>query len=345
MMSDNKGLYPVSIVGIGSCLPDTVVTNDDISKIVDTSDEWIVSRTGIKQRRIVSGDETAVSLAVKAANDALAYAGLVAEDLDLIITATSLPDALYPSASCEIQKAIGANKCTAFDIVAACSGFVYGINVARSFIMSGIYKKVLLIGVDIHSRFLDWNDRSTCVLFGDGAGAVIMQRSEDGIDDILAVDLHADGTKANELRIPLKTQNCPLVQPKTEEKEQFVHMNGKEIYKFAISVVPESIIQALNLAGLTVEDLDYFVPHQANIRIVSAITDRIKLDPAKVVVNLDKYGNTSTASIPVALADALRENKIKDSSIMALSGFGAGLTWGTALVRWRAKDKRTMGLN
>jgi len=339
MMTDNKGLFPVSILGIGSYLPETIITNEDISKIVETSDEWIVSRTGIKERRVVSGDESSVSLAVKAAKDALDYAGISSADIDLIITATSLPDSLYPSTSCEVQQAIGAKNAVAFDIVAACSGFVYGLNVARNFIMTGTYKTVLLIGVDVHSRFVDWTDRSTCILFGDGAGAIVLQRSEDGVDDILAVDLHSDGSKANELKIPIKTKNCPLVEP-ISEKEQIVFMNGKEIYKFAVSKVPDSILQALKLADLTIDDLDYFIPHQANIRIVSAITDRLKLDPSKVIVNLEKYGNTSTASIPVALTEALKENRIKDSSIMAMCGFGAGLTWGTAVVRWRAKDKR-----
>lgn len=339
MITDNKGLYPVSIIGIGSYLPETVVTNDDISKIVDTDNDWILSRTGIKERRIVKQEESAVSLAFKASKDAIAFAGINPEEIDLIITATSLSDSLYPSTSCQVQYELGAKNAVAFDVVAACSGLVYGLNIARNFIMTGAHKTVLLIGVDIHSRFIDWTDRSTCILFGDGAGALVLQRSENGINDILAVDLHSDGTKAGELKIPLNGKNCPLVEP-NKEKAQFVQMNGKEIYKFAVKMVPESIQNALTLASLTVENLDYFIPHQANMRIISAITEKLNLDPNKVIANLDKYGNTSTASIPIALSEAISENKIKYPSTMAMCGFGAGLTWGTAIVRWRAKDKR-----
>lgn len=339
MMYKNKELKPVSITGIGKYVPETVITNDDIAKIVDTNDEWIVSRTGIKERRVVSGDETATSLAIKAAKDAIGYAGISPEKIDLIITATSMPDALYPSTSCEVQSAIGAINAAAFDIVAACSGLIYALNIAKNFIMNGTYKNILIIGVDIHSRFVDWTDRSTCILFGDGAGAFIVQESDDEINDILAIDIHADGSKAGELKIPLYGKNCPLVEPNTEKK-QFVNMNGREIYKFAVKVVPDSILNSLNLAGLNINDIDYLIPHQANMRIVSAITDRLNLKEEQVIVNLDKYGNTSTASIPLALSEALESNKINFPSTMVLCGFGAGLTWGSAVIRWRAKDKR-----
>jgi len=339
MINKNTELNPVTIAGVGKYVPETVIKNEDLAKIVDTNDEWILSRTGIKERRVVSGDETSVSLAVKAAMDAMGYAGISPEEIDLIITATSLPDNLYPSTSCEVQLAIGAKNAAAFDIVAACSGLIYGLNIARNFIMCGTYKTVLIIGVDVHSRFVDWSDRSICILFGDGAGAMVVKKSEDGINDILAVDMSADGTKSAELKIPLYGKNCPLVEPNTPQ-DQTVYMNGREVYKFAVSVVPESIQKSLAIADLSVSDLDFLIPHQANMRIVSAITDRLKLKTEQVIVNLDKYGNTSTASIPLALAEALGENKIPDSSILALCGFGAGLTWGTAIVRWRAKDQR-----
>lgn len=334
MKLDN--LIPVTIAGIGRYVPETVITNDDIAKIVDTNDEWIKSRTGISERHVVSGNETAVSLAVNAAKDAIKNAGISADQIDLIITATSLPDSLYPSTACEVQSAIGAVNAVSFDLVAACSGLIFGLNVARNFIASGTYKTVLLIGVDIHTRFVDWTDRATCVLFGDGAGAMIVKESVDGVNDILSIDMHSDGTKAGELRIPLYGKNCPLVEP-NEEKRQCVSMNGREIYKFAVSVVPESIQNALVIAGLSVKELDYLIPHQANMRIVSAITERLELDPKQVIVNLDRYGNTSTASIPIALTEALENKQIPDSSIVALCGFGAGLTWGTAIVRWRTK--------
>jgi len=334
-----NNLVPVTIAGIGKYVPTTVIKNEDIAKIVDTNDEWISTRTGIQERRIVSGNETAVSLAVNAANDALAYAGITPEKVDLIISATSMPDNLYPSCACEVQAAIGAVNATAFDLSAACSGLIFGLFVAKNFIMSGTYETVLVVGVDVHSRFLDWTDRSTCVLFGDGAGAFIVKKSDDGINDFLSVDIHSDGTKGAELKIPLYGKNCPLVEP-NDEKKQFVHMNGKEIYKFAVNYVPESILNSLSLAGLTIDNLDFLVPHQANMRIIKAITDRLKLNTEQVISNLEKYGNTSTASIPIALLEALENNTIPDSSLLALCGFGAGLTWGTAVIRWRAKDKR-----
>ncbi|MDD3013069.1 MAG: ketoacyl-ACP synthase III [Candidatus Gastranaerophilales bacterium] len=337
----NENLVPVTIAGIGMYVPETVIKNEDIAKIVDTNDDWISSRTGIQERRVVSGNETAVSLGVNAAKDALAYAGISSEQIDLVICATSMPDNLYPSSACEIQAAIGAQNAAAFDISAACSGLIYGLFVAKNFIMSGTYETVLVVGVDVHSRFLDWTDRTTCVLFGDGAGAFVVKKSDDGINDFLSVDIHADGTKGKELKIPLYGKNCPLVEP-NDEKKQIVNMNGKEIYKFAVSYVPESILNSLSLAELTIDDLDFLVPHQANMRIISAIKDRLKLNTDQVISNLEKYGNTSTASIPIALLDALDNNRIPDSSLLALCGFGAGLTWGTAVIRWRAKDQRKL---
>lgn len=331
--------YPVTIVGVGKCLPETIITNDDLEKLVDTNDEWIFSRSGIKERHIISGDETAASLASKAAKETIAFAGADVKDIDLIICATSLPDNLYPSTACEIQQAIGAFNAAAFDIVAACSGLIYGLKIANSFIASGEYKNVLLVGVDVHSRFVNWSDRSTCVLFGDGAGALLLQRSQDEQNDVLFVDIRADGTKASELKIPLSGVNCPLVEKNVPES-QCVTMNGREIYKFAVNSVPESIKNVLIKANLTVDDVDKYLLHQANVRIIHAIADKLNENYDKFYVNLHKYGNTSSASIAIALTDAIEENKINYPSILVLSGFGAGLTWGTAAVRWRAKDKR-----
>ena len=334
--------YPVTITGVGKCLPENVITNDDLTKLVDTNDEWIFSRSGIKERHVVSGNETASSLAAKAAKDAIEFSGVDVKDIDLIICATSLPDNLYPSTACEVQLALGASNAAAFDIVAACSGLIYGLKIANSFIASGEYKNVLLVGVDIHSRFVNWSDRSTCVLFGDGAGALVVQRSQDGQNDVLSVDIRADGTKASELKIPLTGINCPLVEQNTPEL-QCVNMNGREIYKFAVNYVPESIKYVLNNINLTVNDVDKYILHQANVRIIQAISDKLNEDIEKFYVNLHKYGNTSSASIAIALTDAIEENKIKYPSTLVLSGFGAGLTWGTAVVRWRAKDKRKQG--
>jgi len=334
--------YPVTITGVGKCLPEKVITNDDLATLVDTNDEWIFSRSGIKERHIVSGNETASSLAAKAAKEAIEFAGADVKDIDLIICATSLPDNLYPSTACEVQLAIGATNAAAFDIVAACSGLIYGLKIANSFIASGEYKNVLLVGVDIHSRFVNWNDRSTCVLFGDGAGALFVQRSYDEQNDVLAVDIRADGTKASELKIPLTGINCPLVEPNTPEL-QCVNMNGREVYKFAVNYVPESILQVLKSINFSVNDVDKYVLHQANVRIIQAIADKLQESNEKFYVNLHKYGNTSSASIAIALTDAIEENKIDYPSTLVLSGFGAGLTWGTAVVRWRAKDKRKQG--
>lgn len=340
-MKHSPHLHPVSITGIGRYMPEQVVTNDDIARLVDTSDEWITTRTGIKERRVAGKDETATFLAAEAAREAMDFAGITAHDIDLIIVATSLPDSLYPSTACEVQAEIGALNAAAFNVVAACSGLVYGISIARNFIMTGTYGTVLLIGVDIHSRFLNWNDKSTCILFGDAAGALILQKSPDGINEILSVDIHSNGNKANELYIPLQGKNSPFVGH-NGRKEQCVNMNGKEIYKFAVSSMPESIKSALSIAGLQVRDIDHLIPHQANIKIINSIAEKLGLPQERVVTNLDRYGNTSTASIPVALVDELDKGTIKNPSIMAMCGFGAGLTWGTAIVRWRAVDRRKL---
>lgn len=334
-------LKAVSIIGVGKGLPEKVVTNDDLSTIVDTNDEWISSRTGFKQRRIVSGIENATSLAIEAAKEALAFAGVDGSEVELIICASSTPDNMFPSTACEVQAAIG-SKGAAFNLVAACSGLVYALSVANSFIASGVYKKVLVIGAEVHSNFLDWSDRNTCVLFGDGAGALLLAESQDGQNDILAIELAADGTKAHELTLPLSRVSCPLVE--TEEKapkSPYIWMNGKEIYKFAVVTVPKSIKGALEKASLSVEELDYFIPHHANMRIISAVQDRLGLSDEKIIVSLENYANTSTASTPIALSEALEAGKIENNSTIALCGFGAGLTWGSAIIRWRAKDKRS----
>lgn len=334
-------LKPVSIIGVGKGLPEKIVTNDDLSTIVDTNDEWISSRTGFKRRRIVSGNENATSLAIMAAKEALAYAGVDGAEVELIICASSTPDNMFPSTACEVQAAIG-SKGAAFNLVAACSGLVYALSVANSFIASGVYKKVLVIGAEVHSNFLDWSDRNTCVLFGDGAGALLLSESHDDQNDVLAIEIAADGTKAHELTLPLSRVSCPLVATeKKTPKSPYIWMNGKEIYKFAVVTVPKSIKSALDKASLSVEELDYLIPHHANMRIISAVQDRLGLSDEKIIVSLENYANTSTASTPIALSEALEAGKIKDNSTIALCGFGAGLTWGSAIIRWRAKDKRS----
>ncbi len=325
-------LYPVKIAGFGKGLPEKIIKNSDLEEILDTSDEWISSRSGIKERRIISSDETGTSLAVKASLKALENAGINPEEIDLIICATSIPDNLYPSTSCEIQKELNCVNAAAFDVTAACSGLIYGLNVARSFIASGTYKKILLTAADVHSRFVNWEDRSTCVLFGDGAGAMVVTRSDEEHDDILYINMESDGTRSDELKIPLTGKNCPLVEPNTVA-DPYVYMNGREIYKFAINTVPESIKKAVEGAGVNIEDIDCFVLHQANIRIIESIADKLGVEREKFFVNLQKYGNTSAASIAIALSEAVDEKVIKPSSLVVISGFGAGLTWGTAVIR------------
>ena len=327
-------LIPVMISGVGYGVPETVITNDDLTKLVDTSDEWITTRTGIKERRVVSGEETAVTLGVKAAKHALSNAKMDAKEIDLIIAAASVPTHPYPSTACEIQAAVGADNAAAFDITAACSGMIYAMNIAKAFISSGIYKKVLLVATDANSKYLDWYDRTSCVLFGDGAGAFVMQESVDGVDDIIAMDMHSNGNDGHFITMPIVGENCPLVEP-CPKQEQKIFMNGKEVYKFVVTTMPESISNCLEKAGLTPDEVDYLIPHQANYRIIDAMASRLNYSEEKIIVNLQKYGNTSAASIPLAMAEGIEEGKIKLPCKAILSGFGAGLTWGTVIVRLR----------
>ncbi|MBX3072336.1 ketoacyl-ACP synthase III [Candidatus Obscuribacterales bacterium] len=329
------------IIGVGAGLPVSVVTNEDLTRLVDTSDEWIETRTGIKERRIVNETESATGLATEAARDALAYAGIEGDTIELVIVATSTPDNLYPSTACQVQAAIGASRAVAFDMEAACTGIIYALSVGQQFIGSGTYKRVLVIGVDVHSRFLNWEDRNTCILFGDGAGAFVLEATEQSDNQMLGTYLRADGNGGHLLWIPNTGTQYPHAgtdgpQPTT----RFLQMNGRAIYEFAVNAVPEAVRQATAAAGITVDDIDYMVPHQANIRIIKAAADRLGIKKEQVVTNVDEMGNTSAASIPLALWSAIRRDKVKIPSTMCLVGFGAGLTWGSAVVKWTAVDKR-----
>ncbi|MGD9580693.1 MAG: beta-ketoacyl-ACP synthase III [Vampirovibrionia bacterium] len=329
----------VKIICIGAYAPETVISNNDLSNILDTSDEWIYSRTGIKNRHLVNGNETSVSLAKNASVEAIAYAGLNPEDIDCIIVGTSMPDNLYPSCACELQAELGCSA-VAFDVTAACTGFIYAMSIATQYIKGGCFKNVLVVGTDVHSRFLDWEDRGTCVLFGDGAGAMVLAADEDiNNNDVLSVDINADGKRGKELTIALSGKNCPLVDP-NDQKPSTVYMNGREIYKFAVTDVPKTIQKALTEANLAIEDIDFLVPHQANVRILKALAEKLQLPIEKVIHNVEEYGNTSSASIPLAMKEALKDGLIKKGDILVLTGFGAGLTWGTAVVKWNATDKR-----
>ena len=326
---------PLRIAGVGYSVPKTVVTNEDLTKLYDTSDEWIYSRTGIKERRMVSGDESAFELGVDAAKNALAKSNIKAEDIELIIVATSAPSQLYPAMGCRIQAALGIpNNIPAFDITAACTGLIYALSIARGFISSGMYKNILIVATDNNTKLLDWSDRSCSILFGDGAGAMVVTASDDGVDDIISIDIKSDGSIGSIIEFNLTGKNCPLVEPNTE-KPTFITMNGKEVYRFVARVLPEYVEKLVADAGLKNEDIDYLIPHQANLRIIQAVQERLGYSEDKVVTNIEKYGNTSAASIPLALVESVEQGKVKLGSTAILTGFGAGMTWGGAIVRLR----------
>lgn len=316
------------IIGTGSCLPETVVTNNDLSKIMDTSDEWISSRTGIRERRLVK-EETTTSMSVTAAKRAMENAGVLAKDIDLIIVGTITGDYVTPSTACEIQAAIGADKAVAFDINAACSGFMFALHTADAFLQTGIYKTALILGAETLSKIMDWNDRSTCVLFGDGAGAAIVRIDETGL---LAYDQGSDGAKGKVLACQNRKNNNPLVDNPMDL--QYTYMDGQEVYKFAVTTVPASIKKVVEAAGLTIEDIDYFALHQANIRIIQSVAKRLKAPEEKFPTSLDHCGNISAASVPILLDEMNQKGMLKPGMKIVLSGFGAGLTWGSAVIEW-----------
>ncbi|MDE5597157.1 MAG: ketoacyl-ACP synthase III [Lachnospiraceae bacterium] len=309
-------------------MPETVVTNDDLSKIMDTSDEWISSRTGIRERRLVK-EETTTSMSVTAAKRAMENAGVAAEDIDLIIVGTITGDYVTPSTACEIQAAIGADKAVAFDINAACSGFMFALHTADAFFQAGIYKTALILGAETLSKIMDWNDRSTCVLFGDGAGAAVVRADETGL---LAYDQGSDGAKGKVLACQSRKNNNPLV--KNPIDLQYTYMDGQEVYKFAVTTVPASIKKVVEEAGLTIEDIDYFALHQANIRIIQSVAKRLKVSEDKFPTSLDHCGNISAASVPILLDEMNQKGMLKPGMKIVLSGFGAGLTWGSAVIEW-----------
>lgn len=329
----NNTLRNAGILGTGSCLPKKNVSNFDLEKIVETSHDWIVSRTGIHNRRIAD-DKTATSdLATEAAIKALENANIKAEDIDLIIVATITPDMAFPSTACIVQSNLGAHKAAAFDLGAACSGFLYGISIGNQFIKTGVYKHVLVIGAETLSKILNWKDRNTCVLFGDGAGAVVLGPTHSS-KGILSTYLGADGEGGKFLNQPAGGSRMPATIETVQQNLHSIKMDGSEVFKFAVRVMGKAAIEALKLANHTLEDIDYLVPHQANTRIISAAAKRLKLPIEKVYVNLDAYGNMSAASIPVALDEAIRKGKINDNDIVVLVGFGGGLTWGSCVIKW-----------
>lgn len=328
----------VGIIGIGSYVPEKVLTNKDLEKMVETSDEWIVERTGIRERRIAESNVATSDLAALAAEKALLNAGITADEIDLIIVATVTPDMLFPSTACLVQDKIKASKAAAFDLAAGCSGFVYGLVTGSQFIQTGLYKKILVIGAETLSKILDWSDRNTCVLFGDGAGAVVLGEVPAGYG-ILGVDLGADGSGGDVLKVPAGGSRIPATEVTVSERLHFLQMSGSDVFKFAIKVMGEAAVKALDNAGLSNSDVDCLIPHQANNRIIQSAAKRLKLPMEKVMVNVDKYGNTSAASIPIAMDEALQNNKINKDDILVLVGFGAGLTWASCVIKWCKEDK------
>lgn len=316
------------IIGTGSALPHRIVTNEDLSRIVDTSDEWIQSRTGICQRYLSAEGEDCVSLAVEAGRAALENAGISPEEVELLIVATCSSEHYFPSVGCQVQGALGMEHCVAFDISAACSGFLFALHTAHAYLQGGIYKKALLIGTETLSRVIDWEDRSTCVLFGDGAGACVVQAQESGLMDFMQA---SHGAQGHVLTARASARRTP-VRPATEMEP--LAMEGQQVFKFAVKTVPESIHQILKSNGLSSEEVRYYILHQANRRILQSVARRLGQPEEKFPMNLDKHGNTSAASIPILLDEMNRQGKLEKGDILVLAGFGAGLTWGCTLMQW-----------
>ena len=323
-----------AITGWGMYVPEKVLTNADLERIVDTSDEWITSRTGIKQRHVAGPGETASTLATAAARQALARAGIEGKDLGLIIVATVCGDYQFPSTANLVQNALGA-QCGAFDMQAACSGFLYGLSTAQQFVANGTVRHALVIGVEVLSRVVDFTDRTTCVLFGDGAGAVVLSASDEP-GGVLGFTIGSDGARPDLLYIPAGGSAEPITEETLREHRQFVKMQGSEVYKFATRIMGTAMEEALAKAGMTASEMDLFIPHQANLRIIEVASRRLNLPPEKVFVNIEKYGNTSAAAIPIALCEAVEQGRLFPGAHLGMVAFGAGLTWAAAVVKWTA---------
>ncbi len=322
----------VGIIGLGKYLPERILSNADLEKMVDTSDEWITTRTGIKERHLVSAEEAASDLAIKAANLALADAKIKPEELDLIIVATITPDMQTPAVACLVQNALGAKKAAAFDISAACAGFVYGITIAQQFITSGKYRYALVIGTEVLSSITDWQDRNTCVLFGDGAGAAVLSEVKSG--GILSSYIGCDGSKASLLMVPGGGSRNPASHETLAKRLHYLKMEGNELFKIAVKSMTEAAEVSLKQAGKSFRDVNLIIPHQANARIIMAVAKKLGLSEDKIYLNIEKYGNMSSASTAIALCEAAKEGRIKKGDIVLLDAFGAGLVWGASVIEW-----------
>ena len=329
-----RTLRRAEIVGVGMYAPERVLTNLDLEKMVDTTDEWIFSRTGIRERRIAAENQATSDLAVAAAKKAMETAGVTAQELDLIVVATCTGDMnTFPATATIVQDKLGAKKAAAFDVAAVCSGFAYAVDVAAQFIETGRYETVLVIGAEVLSRVTDWTDRNTCVLFGDGAGAVVLRPSQ-GEAGLIGSVLGTDGTGVCLLNVPGGGSAMPLTAERLAEGQQYIKMAGREVYRFAVEIMGEAARQALTKVGMTAHDIDLFIPHQANVRIIDAAAKRLELPSDKVFVNVDRYGNTSAASIAMGMVEAWQSGRIAPGSLVVTVGFGAGLTWGANVIRW-----------
>ena len=323
----------VSIIGTGSYVPEKILTNEDLSRMVDTSDEWITTRTGIKQRRIAAKDEHTSDMATKAALKAIEQAKISPAEIDLILVATATPDMLFPATACFVQKKIGATNAACLDISAACAGFLFGVEIAQQFITSHTYDTVLVIGADKLTAITNWSDRNTCILFGDGAGAAIL-RHRGGSHGVISTHIGSDGQYTDILFMPGGGSRCPITRENVDLNLQTIHMTGKEVYKQAVTAMLSAAQKALEQAGLRIEDIACVIPHQANMRIIEAIADRLDIPLEKFYVNLDRYGNTSAAAVAIALDEANRSGRIKSGDYILMVVFGGGLTWASTVIEW-----------
>ena len=327
----------ISITGIGCNAPERVLTNDELATMVETSDEWIIERTGIRERRMASADEALSDVSLPAARDALEQAGVDPASIDLLIVATVTPDMAFPSTSAIMADQLGMKTAAAYDLSAGCTGFVYAVAQAHSMVSAGLANRALVVGGDLLSKIVDWGDRSTCVLFGDGAGAVVLERVPQG--GFLGFELGADGSGGPQLYMPAGGSRMPTTAETVAEGEHFVKMNGREVFKFAARVLVESAEKVLANSGVSVDDVDVYVPHQANVRIIDHARKKLGISEERTVVNVDRYGNTSSGSIPLALADAVADGRLRPGELVLMTGMGAGLTWGSALIEWTANGK------
>jgi 3-oxoacyl-[acyl-carrier-protein] synthase III len=333
-MSESLSDVEVCVAGTGSYLPERILTNEELAKMVDTSDEWIVTRTGIKERRIAAGDEFTSHMASKAARKALEQAGMSPQDIELIVVATITPDSPTPATACHVQQQLGASKAVAFDISAACSGFLYAMKICKRLISDGAFNNALIIGAEKLSTVTNWEDRSTCVLFGDGAGAAVLRRAQPGEGSIVATEMGTDGNLTHLLEIPGGGSACPITESNVNLHTHTLTMQGKEVFKIAVTRMKEAAEKVIERAGWRAEDIACVIPHQANLRIIDAIADRLAVPNERVFVNLDKYGNTSAAAVAIALDEANRSGAFKRGDHIVLVVFGAGLTWAAAAIRW-----------